>query len=139
MKIVRLLDVRCWDQQAGMVALAYWRRRGFTNAEIRPGLEVVGTRGPWLGNFTPLNMSKVRALLRMRPVEPERIEVELDVNSLGQQVTGWNRAYWRLEMIEVHRLVQGDSDIAEVWRRFEKDARRASILWAFSMMILGQR
>ena len=65
--------------------------------------------------------------------------MELDVNSLGQQITQWNRAYWRLEIIEVYRLVQGDADLTEIWRRFEKDSRLASIKWTVSLMILGQR
>jgi hypothetical protein len=139
MLISRQLDVHRWDSHAAAVARDYWEQRGFTNAAVNADLEIIGTRGSWLGNLTSYNMSKLRASIRMSPVGAERIALELDVNTWGQQITQWNHAYWRLEIIEVQRLLRGDGDLSDLWQRFKDDSRRASILWTFTVMLGGQR
>lgn len=139
MKISRELEVGQWDQPAVSVVLAYWKQRGFTNATVDSGMELRGTRGSWLGNLFSYDMSKVRASLKMSPIGQNRINVELHVRTFGQQITQWNRAYWRLEIVEVHHLLLGCGNIPEVWSRFLNDSRQASISWTFSLMKYGQQ
>jgi hypothetical protein len=139
MKISRQLEVHRWDQAAAAAALAFWKRRGFKNVAIDLDLELVGSRGSWFGNLTSFDMSKLKTSLRMSSWKSDRVVVELDVNTFGQHITEWNRAYWRLEIIELHTILICEGDISALWERFRQDSRRASILWAVSSTILGQR
>ncbi len=138
MKITKQLEVHCWDQDAANKAIAFWNRRGFRNAAINSNLELVGTRGSWFGNFTSFNMSKLKTSLTMSSPKSDQVVVELDVNTLGQLITEWNLAYWRLEIIELHTILLGEGNISDLWHRFQRNSRRASILWMFSFMTLGQ-
>lgn len=67
------------------------------------------------------------------------VSVGLDVNTFGQHVTEWNRAFWRLELIELRAVAAGEAPLAEVWERYRGPRRRAAILWALSGAIFGRR
>jgi hypothetical protein len=139
MLIARDLDVPAWDESVARAAATYLRSRGFKNADVSPGPTVTGTRGSWIGNFTSFDMTRLRARVRLAPRLPGVIAVELDVNTFGQQITDWNRAVWRLEIVELHRVLRGRDPLGDLWGRFHKDARAAARRWAVSFAIAGQR
>lgn len=109
------------------------------NAQVSSQLIVAGSRGNWTGNLTSFDMAKLITKIRISSCEVGTILVELDINTFGQQITEWNVAVWRLEILELHRVICGLSHIDNVWKRFGRDARSSYIKWAFTMMIGGQR
>jgi hypothetical protein len=136
--VVRQLAVPAWDKLVAEQALAFWSQRGFADAAIQPGLEIVGSRGSWLGNFTSYDMSRLKTSLCVQPAANDRLHVRLEINTFGQQITEWNRAYWRLELIDFKRFLRGEKDIASLWARFHAGDRRASVKWTLSLGLFGQ-
>jgi hypothetical protein len=142
MTFQRQLVLPCWDVRVSRIALEYVRSRGFSDAEVLPGGRgpiITGKRGSWLGNLTSFDMKKLRAKIRLVGEATGEVRVELAVCTFGQQITQWNRAVWRLELIELRRVLLGLGPIDDVWSRFDRDSRSAAILWTFTAARGGQR
>jgi hypothetical protein len=138
MKIVRQLKLPIWDYNTAQVVIAYLQIRRFLDAQVSSELIVIGSRGNWIGNLTSFDMTKLITKVKISSCTVGTIVVELDVNTFGQQITEWNAAVWRLEMVELHRVICGLSHIDNVWKRFGRDSRLSYVKWAFTLMICGQ-
>lgn len=142
MQLRRELHVAEWDGRVADACAVYLRERGFRGAEVllSKGYPVVsGKRGSWWGNFTSFDMRKLRATIVVYPTTFSRVGVDLDINTLGQDITEWNVAFWRLELIELHRVLNGWSRIDDVWERFSKERRTAAVEWSVTATLGGQR
>lgn len=142
MKLERHLRLPAWNDELAGRAASYLQSRGFSNARLSSSdgvLVVSGNRGSWLGNFTSFDMTQLLAKVRVAGIATGNVDVELNVNTFGQQITQWNIAVWRLELVELHHILTGRGPIDDVWNRFKKDARSAAVRWTFTAMFAGQR
>lgn len=142
MKISREFRVPEWNEGVARAAAEYLKSRGFTDARVQPDgarLAVSGSRGSWIGNFTSFDMRKLRGRIRVSGDASGRVGVELHINTLGQQVTEWNRAFWRLELVELCAVTSGRAPIADVWARYSQPRRRSAILWSLTGALFGRR
>lgn len=142
MKISREFRVPDWNDGSARAAAEYLRTRGFADARVQsegPLLVVSGSRGSWIGNFTSFDMRKLRGRITVSGDGSGRVGVELHINTLGQQVTEWNRAFWRLELVELCAVTSGRAPIAEVWARYSQPRRRSAILWSLTGALFGRR
>ncbi len=138
MKIVRQLKLPIWDDNIAKVAVAYLQSRRFLDAQVSPELIIIGSRGNWIGNLTSFDMTKLITTVRISSCEVGTIVVELDINTFGQQITEWNAAVWRLEIVELHRVICGLDRIDNIWKQFGRDASWSYVKWAVTLMIGGQ-
>ena len=142
MKIQRQIAIHSWDEATASLAVNYLKSRAFTNAQAVPtngGMVVSATRGSWLGNLASFDMTKLRAKIRVAGETSGTVTIDLDVNTFAQQITQWNLAVWRLELIELQRVLTGLGCIEEVWNRFNFDYRAAATGWALTATIAGQQ
>lgn len=142
MKLMRTVPLTTWDDAAAQRAIEYLRTRRFVNARASSsptGPIVAASRGSWLGNFTSFDMTKLRAEIHLSSAAVRSVEAVLDVTTFGQQITQWNKATWRLELIELDRVLRGLGTIDGVWARFKPDARAAAFKWTLTLMEGGQR
>lgn len=138
MKLRRRMLLNTWDEESTRVTVEYLKRRGFADAGISgDGTGIVGSRGSWLGNFTSFDMTKLRAKIQISSTKAGDVRIELDVNTIGQVITRWNVAVWRLELIELRQLLCGLGPIDDIWSRFAKDDRSAAAAFAVSSGLRG--
>lgn len=140
MKLRRRMLLTAWDEESTRVTVEYLKRRGFADARISDKTDaagVVGSRGSWLGNFTSFDMTKLRAKIQVSSTKAGDARVELDVNTIGQIITQWNVAVWRLELIELRQLLCGLGPIDDIWSRFAKGDRSAVAAFAVTAGFRG--
>jgi hypothetical protein len=142
-KLQRQFLLSQWNESTAATTVAYLSSRRFADAHLitEAGSDpiVAGSRGSWLGNFTSFDMTKLRAKIRIAGKATGSVRVDLEVNTFGQQITQWNSTIWRLELIELHRVLRGLGRIDDIWSRFDRDYRSAAIRWTFTAMMGGQR
>jgi len=135
MELCRRYQISNWNESTARTVVNYLKTRRFANAEVlasSPGPVVAGTRGTWLGNLTSFDMTKLRASIRFTPDGPGVVAVRLEVSTTAQEITEWNAAVWRLELVEVRRVLSGRALLGDLWPRFNRDARRAALRWALT-------
>jgi hypothetical protein len=131
-----------WAMPIADRCVGYLQGRGFRNAGILPvegAPVVVGSRGSWLGNLTSFDMTKLRAKIRVASEPDGRLGVDLEISTFAQQVTPWNHAFWRLELVELGRVLLGRERLDDVWRRYAPARRAAVVRWLATMMADRQR
>jgi len=141
-RLQRYLHLPGWNEQMAEQALGYLKDRGFADIQAFPtpaGTCVTGTRGSWLGNITSFDMGKLRAHIRIGPDATQGLCVDLEVETFGQVITHWNIASWRLELIELHRVLGGLGRMDDVWKRYRRASRLATVLWAMTLTMKGAR
>lgn len=138
MQLVRHLELPTWDENTTQITVAYLQRQGFSDIKISPKLEIIGSRGSWIGNFLSFDMTKIIAKVRIFPLGVGIIAVEFDINTFGQYITKWNATTWKLEIIELHRLLCNLGNIDHVWKRFNRDHNMASLWWILTFSIIGK-
>jgi hypothetical protein len=84
-------------------------------------------------------MSRLRADLKICPLQSDRVSIVLTEITIFQQITQWNQMFWKLEMNTCESfLLRGDLRERD-WNKFLKDNRKAAIAWALTMGLGGQR
>lgn len=142
MKLERQFALAAWDDDAASTVVEYLRSRGFANVEVSSvdgAPLVLARRGSWWGNLTSFDMTKVRAEIRVGGAEAGTVGVELEVQTFAQEITQWNAAVWRLELVELQRVLCGRGRLGDVWSRFNRDRKFASLRWVLSGMTHGKR
>lgn len=139
MKLRRRLVVSDWSKHSADRAVAYLQERGFIDARVSEGLTVTGSRGGWLGNLTAFDMTRLRARIVVSLDASGTLDVLLDVNTFGQAITDWNQAVWRLELIELHRILCGQPRIGDVWERLRASSPWTTFLWMLTRTRKGRR
>ena len=137
MHMSRELRLPTWDKSTAQVAATYLSSRGFRNPQMLAGPVIRGTRGSWLGNLTSFDMTKLKATVSISPSASGAL-VDLDVNTRGQLITEWNVAVWRLELVELQRVLRGAGHIGEVWSRFNRAARSGAARWVMTLATGGR-
>jgi hypothetical protein len=136
-KFEKVIDLPVWDEEARRKVISYWSERGVTFVDTS-GDVLVGKRGSLWGNLTSFDMSKLMAKLTVSPVSPDTVSCVLEVNTILQGVTEWNRAYWQLELETFESFLLTGDKKEEVWLNFLKANRKASVEWALSLGTRGR-
>lgn len=138
MEISKLVSLPRWDGEQRRRAIQFWMDRGFRfrQADSDP---LVARRGSLWGNLTSYDMGKLAATLTIECKSPDAIECVMVVNTVFQDITEWNQAYWQLEMESFESwLLHGDKKEAE-WSEFLNGSRRAAIEWTLSCGRFGRK
>ena len=138
LQVVKTIQVPIWDEQAKQKVITFWQGRGITFGEVTEG-HLRGHRGSLWGNMTSYDMSKLLANLTISQIGPNEIVCQLDVDTRGQDITDWNKAYWQLEMDTLESsLLHGDQK-EETWQQFRKDSKAAAWQWSLSFARFGRK
>lgn len=156
MNLRRHLAVPDWNDAAAQVAVEYWRTRGFeTRLDVGPSL--IGTRGSEEGSWKPfvgetkgvgnafdyvrvdIDWRKFHTTLLMGPQETGVVSVDLEIfrGTRGWRWTEWGTAYWRLEIVELHHLLNGMTSLEEIWDRFNPAVEKALRIWVWTQRLFG--
>jgi hypothetical protein len=136
-KIEKEIDLPIWNEGVKQKVITYWSERGITFNDIS-GDVLTGRRGSVWGNLTSFDMSKLMARLTVSLAVPNTVSCVLDVNTILQGITEWNRAYWQLEMETFESFLLTGDKKDEVWRTFLKANKKASLAWTLSLGAAGR-
>ena len=125
-----------WDEHTIERATHYLKERGFTLQRHNHTLS--GSRGSMVGNMTSFDMTRVMATCRIEPIG-NGIRCTINVDTTGQDITEWNIAVWRMELIELHQRLSGGEDLGNVWRRLKSASSWASFVWAITLGLGGRQ
>jgi hypothetical protein len=138
LQIIKIIQVPVWDEQVRQKVIGFWQGRGITFREVTDSL-LSGHRGSFWGNLTSYDMSKLLADLTIRKTKANEISCQLDVDTCGQDITEWNKAYWQLELDTLESyLLYGDQKTEE-WKQFLRNSRAAAWQWSLSLTWLGRK
>jgi len=127
-----------WNECLREKLVAYWSGRRYRFCDEHD-LPLIATRGSVWGNLISFDMSRIRATVRIEPVNIEEVLLTTTVDGQFQTITEWNRAYFQFELAACGSFVSsGDLHIAD-WSEFLKEHRKAGIQWAFSLGRIGNR
>jgi hypothetical protein len=82
-------------------------------------------------------MTRLLCTLLVAPDELGRLHCYLDVNGLGQDMTEWNLADFKLELLLFRRHLLGLPE-PESLARFRSESRRAATIWTLTLMAGGR-
>jgi len=135
--IRRSFAIPSWDASFVDKAMVFWKDRGMEFSATQ-GSVLEARRGSVLGNLISFNMSTLIAKLTISSVDPTHVAATLEVDSRYQQITGWNREYWRLELKTFESFVlRGDLQEPR-WQHFLKANRKAAIEWTATLGSKGE-
>ena len=119
-------------------AIAFWSRRRVVFSETS-GKTLVGRRGNLFGNLTSFDMSKLIAKLTVTISEQNEVYCVLDVNTVLQQITEYNKAWWDLEMDTFESFLLHNDEQEEKWKKFGVHYKKAAWAWSFSYGVRGNK
>jgi hypothetical protein len=108
--------VPTWDEPTRRKVIGFWEERR-VEFDAVDGDTLVGHRGSLFGNLLSFDMTKLRAELTVT-YSAGHIHARIAVNTVGQTVTEWNRAWWLIEMCIFESWVVDDNPQAERWQAF---------------------
>jgi len=138
LEVVKTIHVPVWDEQARQRVTTFWQGRGVAFSEVTTG-RLRGHRGSLWGNLTSYDMGKFLANLTISQVGPTELLCQLDVDTRGQDITEWNRAYWGLEMDTLESFLLHGDQKEEEWEQFLKESKAAAWQWSLSFRRLGRK
>lgn len=153
MNVSRLITVPAWDGRIAEIARAYWCQRGFSVSVDEDGPSLRGERGSPFGTVFPfywrrdgagildVDWRKPEGGMTMLPQSKHDVLIGLDIAlfTWPSRETEWAAAYLRLEIAELHHILWGKGDLAEVWLRFARAERRATARWIWTKRLAGRR
>jgi hypothetical protein len=116
----------------------FWRSRDVKFVEESEHL-IIGKRGSIVANWTSYDQAQVLVTLTLLFDEPEAISARMEVNTIGQCMTDWTKAYFYLEMRTFANKMTGSDPLDKEWRYFKKERDKSAVLWSVSAMLLGNR
>ncbi|HEX8550627.1 MAG TPA: hypothetical protein VF681_03630 [Abditibacteriaceae bacterium] len=137
-KVEKRFQVPIWDEVVKRKAIDFWSRRRITFSETS-GNTLIGKRGNLLGNLISFDMSKLIAKLTITVSDKNEVHCILDINTVYQQITEYNRAWWDLEMDTFESFLMRNDEQEEKWKKFGVHYKKAAWAWSFSHGIRGDR
>ena len=88
-----------------------------------------------------IDWRRFRTTLLMDPQEPGVVRVDLEIfrGTRAWLWTEWGTAYWRLEIVELHHLLNGMTSLEEVWDRFNRAVEKALRGWVWTQGLFGRQ
>lgn len=127
-----------WDDLLKRKAIDFWSRRRVVFSETSASL-LVGKRGSILGNLISFDMSKLISRITISVSPQDEVECALSVNTVFQQITDYNRAWWDLELETFESFLLRNDELEERWKAFGVKYNRASWAWALSLGRKGNK
>jgi len=117
-------------------AKAFWLSRGmkFTQDDYHV---MIGKRGSMVANWTSFDQGQLLATVTLLFDKTEAVTARMEVNTIGQSMTDWTKAYFFLEMRTFASTLERSDALETEWRYFKKGRARAAFLWSCSAMLLG--
>ena len=135
-EVRKSIQLPTWDEEMRQKLVSFWQQRGIVFTEKSENL-LVGKRGSLWGNLTSFDMSKLTTNLTISRSKGCLIECKLEINTVMQEITHFNRAYWQLELDTLESwLLFGFKRDAE-WREFHNAVRKESVNWAVKKTLTG--
>jgi hypothetical protein len=134
----RRFEIPKWDDAMRQKAMDYWSRRGVSFFEVTEST-LAGKRGNILGNLLSFDMSNLLAILYIGVSLKNEIHCVLDVDTVLQHVTEYNRAWWNLELETFESFLLRNDEQTAKWQVFLQSHYSASLAWTFSLGMLGNR
>jgi hypothetical protein len=98
---------------------------------------MIGQRGNMVANWTSFDQGQILASLTLLFDKPDSVAARMEVNTIGQCMTDWTKAYFFLEMRTFASMLSHNDSLKTEWQYFKKGRDRAAFLWSCSAMLLG--
>jgi hypothetical protein len=137
-RIEKRFEILKWDDVVRRKAIDFWSRRGISFFESSE-TTLVGRRGSIFGNLVSFNMSDLLSSLWINISLKNEVHCVLDVDTILQRITEYNRAWWDLEMETFESFLLRSDEQEAKWQAFLASHHNASLAWAASFGILGSQ
>lgn len=98
--------------------------------------KIIGSRGTLIANYTSFNMKKVKGTIEVE-IEGSLVKCELRIDGRGQDMTEWNLAAFKLELLLFRKFLIGE-DHSNEEALFKIRSNKEVLLWALTVGILGR-
>ena len=137
-RIERRFEIPKWDDVVRRKAVDFWSRRGVSFFD-QTECTLAGRRGSILGNLISFKMSDLLSSLWIGISPKNEVHCVLDVDTILQRITEYNRTWWDLEMETFESFLLRNDEQEAKWRLFLLSNYNASLAWTFSFGMLGNR
>lgn len=124
-----------WDDAARSVAQVFWQHRHFAITRLDAS-GLAGRRGTLLGNLTSFDMRRVLATVNVS-ASGDSVSARVLVDPRLQMITDWDRAFFRLELVEFQSLMQTGSGLQPVWADYQAAGKSAALWSAVTLGLAG--
>ena len=125
-----------WHDALKEHIVAFWEARGFRFDD--PDARVlIATRGSLWGNCTSFDMSKLITRLEVRYLDTSEIECVMNVNTVFQIITPWNKEHWRLEMDTFENWFLIGDELQDEWQQYRRNSSRSDIQCVMTFGLYG--
>lgn len=136
LKISRSFVIPTLDEVIKNRIINYWGNRNAQFTKITD-TEFHATRGSLLSNLTALNMSKLKTTIDISISENNQLTCTLNINTMFQQITNWNREYWDLELETFQSFLHEDNLREQEWIALTKKSRIKNIFGGLIVVIIS--
>lgn len=137
-RVERQVQVPVWNKVTKQKIIDYWSARHivFNETSITT---LRGKRGSFVDNLVSFNMINLMAELTVTVLSENEIHCVLEVNTIMQQITDWNRAWLDLEMETFETFLLHNDLQEEKWKRFGAGYNKAAWAWGLSCGLIHQK
>jgi hypothetical protein len=84
-------------------------------------------------------MSKLMSGITISVSPQNEVECQLQVNTIFQIITDYNKAWWNLEMETFETFLLRNDEQEERWKVFRANHKRAAQAWSLSFGLRGNK
>lgn len=115
--------------------VSFWESRNIKFQNISEN-EFIGKRGSIIGNLFSYNMQNLITKLSVRIINTNEIICELDIKTIFQQITNWNKEYWQLELDTFETYLLNNDLLENNWEEYYKRSKKLNIIWTICLVII---
>lgn len=138
MVIDKSINIPEWNEDIKQKIISFWENRRVV-FYATDGDKLEGKRGNIWGNLTSFDMSKLMTKLTISRASPVDFTCSMHVNTIMQDITEWNKAYWQYEMDTLESWLLHDDMKVNEWEEYSSGAREASVKWVVSGRSAGRK
>ena len=122
-----------WDDSTWQAIASFWALRGFRCDAVQDST-LRGTRGSLLGNCVRFDMSRLKTNLVIERTNPQDCRCAINVNTIFQLITEYNKAHWRLELDTFEGFMTSGDLNSKEWRQYRSRAISFDILFVVGLI-----
>jgi len=131
-KVIILPDQNCVTNQQ---ILNFWQNRN-VKILLNSKNQFIGERGTIFGNLLSFNMNRLITNIIISKNHTELI-CELNINTIFQTITKWNKEYWDLELNTFESVLLKNDYREQEWTEYFKKARKSNFRWVMKIIIIA--
>lgn len=124
MKLEKVINLPKWTVSEKDKSIHFWEQRNIKFKEITDIL-LKGRRGSILGNLISFDMKNIMTKLTITRVNESRISCIFEINTIFQNITDWNKAFWKLELVTYESYLLKNDMKELLWSRYYEAAKKA--------------